>query len=48
MVFAKMKPIPPLEMGSETCQCTKGTFGHQNNMGLKNLSKIYMKIELKK
>jgi hypothetical protein len=47
LVFTKMKPIPPLEMGNETCQCTKRAFGHSNELGLKSLLKTYMRVKLK-
>jgi hypothetical protein len=47
MVFVEMKPILSLEMGSKTCQCTKGAFEHLRKLGLKSSSKTYMKVELK-
>jgi hypothetical protein len=28
IIFAKTKPIPPLEMGREPSQLTKGAYGH--------------------
>jgi hypothetical protein len=47
LVSTKMKPIPPLEMGNETYQCTKGAFGHLNELGLKSLLKTFMRVKLK-
>jgi hypothetical protein len=47
MVFVKMKPIPPLEMGNKTYRCTKGAFRHLNILGPKSLLKTCMKVKLK-
>jgi len=47
MVFAKMKPILPLEMGNITSQCTKGGFKHSKQLGPKSLSQICMKVKSK-
>lgn len=44
MVSIKMKPIPPLEMGSETYQHTKRAFRHSRKLGPKSLSKTCMKV----
>jgi hypothetical protein len=35
----KTKFIPPLEMGRETCQWTKGTFEHSKYIGLQQFPK---------
>jgi uncharacterized SAM-dependent methyltransferase len=47
MVIAKMRPIPLLEMGSETCQHTKRAFRHLRELGPKSILKTYMRDELK-
>jgi hypothetical protein len=40
MVFAKMRPLSPLELGSKTCQHTKRASGHSKELRLKSLSKL--------
>jgi len=47
MVFVEMKPILPLEMGSETYRCTKGAFEHSRKHGLKSFSKTFMRVKFK-
>jgi hypothetical protein len=42
-----MKPIPKLEMRSETYSHTKKAFGHSRELGPKSLLKTYMKVESK-
>jgi len=41
MVSIEKRPTPPLEMGSETCQCVNGAFRHSRELGFKILSKTY-------
>lgn len=41
MEFVEMRPTPPLEMGSETCQRANGAFGHSKEPRLKIFSKTY-------
>jgi hypothetical protein len=47
MVSREMRPIPPLEMESETYQCTKRAFGHSREPRPKSLLKTYMKVKSK-
>jgi hypothetical protein len=47
MVFVKMRPIPPLQMESKTCQLTKRASRLSNELGPKNLSKACMKVNRK-
>jgi hypothetical protein len=47
MIFIEMRPIPPLELESETYQWTKTAFGHPREPGPKNLLKSYMKVKSK-
>jgi hypothetical protein len=47
MVIAKMRPTPPLEMGSEPYQCTKGAFEHLRKPQPKSLSKICRRAKSK-
>jgi hypothetical protein len=48
MVYVKMSSIPPLEMGSEICQRTKGASRHSRKLGSKSLSKTCMRTKSKK
>jgi len=47
MVFAKMKPLQPLKLGSKTYRHTKRAFGHSRELGLKSFSKTCMKVKSK-
>jgi hypothetical protein len=47
MVFARIKPILPLEMGNITSQCTKGAFKHSKQLGPKRLLQTCMRIKSK-
>jgi hypothetical protein len=47
MNFDDINLMPPLKMGKAICQRTRRAFGHSNELGPKNLSKIPIKVELK-
>jgi hypothetical protein len=48
MVYVEMSSIPPLEMGSEIYQRTKGASEHSRKLGPKSLSKTCMRTKSKK
>jgi hypothetical protein len=48
MVSIKMKLMPLLKIGSETCQQTKRAYGHSKQPRPKNFSKTQMKAKYKK
>lgn len=47
LVSTKMKPIPPLKMGSEIYQCTKKAFEHLKEPRPKSLLKTFMNVKFK-
>jgi hypothetical protein len=45
MVYVKMSPIPPLEIGSKIYSHTKRVFGHSKKFGPKSFSNMRIKLE---
>jgi hypothetical protein len=46
ITFAKTRPIPPLEMGKEAHQQTRGASKHSKELGPKSFPNSQMKVEL--
>jgi hypothetical protein len=47
VVSTKLRPIPPLKMGSEAYECTKEAFEHLKEPRLKSLLKTFMNVKFK-
>lgn len=45
VTYEKINLMPPLKMGSATCQWTRGTLGNSDEPGPKNLSKTPISVE---